>query len=216
MSNNIDYDALKITKTLVVSENVYEQSFEKKCTYVRILNDIYNNKYLYIFEYVCTSEGNGRPSTIFKEQLIPIDNKDIDDDEFNWKHFCICNNENAIILQEDSSYSVHSIKEIRLIPIIKNSYRYLYNDQDEICYWIDCFDYQSMDNGVWVPHYKPQPEEIISYHGFNPSSDDKIEMFKDSLKAKKIMWRADEKKQRPSNNDICPICSKKIKLVSKE
>ena len=72
MSNNIDYDALKITKTLVVSENVYEQSFEKKCTYVRILNDIYNNKYLYIFEYVCTSEGNGRPSTIFKEQLIPI------------------------------------------------------------------------------------------------------------------------------------------------
>lgn len=89
---------------------------------------------------------------------------------------------------------------------------YMYND-DEECYWIDIVDYQSMDNGIRVPHYRPEPEKMVSYHNFAPLSNDVVEMFKASDKTKKIMWVADGKTKKPSDGDICPICNRKIKIV---
>ena len=68
------------------------------------------------------------------------------------------------------------------------------NNDKDLCIYSRYRNYQDMDYGVWVPHFKAD-NQLISYHNRKIG----------------IMWDiADRDSIEPKTGDKCPLCGREI------
>lgn len=85
-------------------------------------------------------------------------------------------------------------------------HRKYYENADECCYHIIQGTKQSMDYGVWVPHFRAE-HRIIAYHDFSQ---------KKTLPDVMYNREFDKDRPEPKNGDICPKCGRKIMIIEVE